>query len=165
MNGQGFYSITELTNEFGITTRTLRFYEGEQLLNPQREGRKRLYTSRDRARLILILRGKRLGLSLAEIREIIEMYDFAPGESAQIQRLLECIAKHKAQLRAKRQDIDEILLEMADVEAVVYERLGELRKLSDINSLSDLEVKRSKTPSNDELTVVELLKGLPDKVS
>ncbi|WP_419901986.1 MerR family transcriptional regulator [Kiloniella sp.] len=147
MNGQGFYSITELTNEFGITTRTLRFYESEQLLNPHREGRKRLYTSRDRARLILILRGKRLGFSLAEIREIIEMYDLEPGESGQIQRLLECIAKHRAQLRAKRQDIDEILLEMAEVEAVAAGRLGELRHFSNAQSLSEPEVEQSATPS------------------
>ncbi|MFD2205219.1 MerR family transcriptional regulator [Kiloniella antarctica] len=137
MNGQGYYSITELTNEFGITTRTLRFYESEKLLNPEREGRKRLYSSRDRARLILILRGKRLGFSLAEIREIIEMYDLAPGEDGQIRRLLECIAKHRAQLKAKRQDIDDILLEMSEVEAVAAGRLGELRKFSSKLSLSE----------------------------
>ncbi|WP_083921946.1 MerR family transcriptional regulator [Kiloniella laminariae] len=126
MNGRGFYSITELTNEFGITTRTLRFYEGEKLLNPQREGRKRLYSSRDRARLILILRGKRLGFSLAEIREIIEMYDLEPGESGQLQRLLGCIAKHRALLEKKRQDIDQILMEMNEVETSATLRLGEL---------------------------------------
>ena len=135
MNGQGFFSITELTTEFGITTRTLRFYESEQLLNPQREGRKRLYSSRDRARLILILRGKRLGFSLAEIREIIEMYDLEPGEGGQIQRLLECIAKHRAQLVAKRQDIDEILSEMADVTAVASRRLSELRNKTEKQNL------------------------------
>ncbi|MEH6633147.1 MAG: MerR family DNA-binding transcriptional regulator [Halopseudomonas aestusnigri] len=153
MNGQGFYSITELTNEFGITTRTLRFYESEQLLNPKREGRKRLYNSRDRARLILILRGKRLGFSLAEIREIIEMYDLAPGESGQIQRLLECIAKHRAQLRAKRQDIDDILLEMSEVEAVAAGRLGELRKHSHMSSQSEQEVEQSTKSSNERPTI------------
>ncbi|KLN61200.1 MerR family transcriptional regulator [Kiloniella spongiae] len=127
MNGQGLHSITELTHEFGITTRTLRFYEGEKLLNPHREGRKRLYSSRDRARLILILRGKRLGFSLAEIREIIEMYDLEPGESGQIQRLLECIAKHRSKLVEKREDIDEILSEMARVTSVASQRLDELK--------------------------------------
>ena len=84
MTTETFIGITELTEEFGVTTRTLRFYEDRKLLAPFRRGRKRLYRPRDRIRLRLILRGKRLGLSLDEIAEIIDLYDETSGAQKQI---------------------------------------------------------------------------------
>lgn len=121
-----YYSITELTEEFEVSTRTLRFYEDEGLLLPERHGRKRLYKPRDRTRLKLILRGKRLGFSLAEIREIIEMYDSAPGETGQLQRLLDAIALKRAELEQKRRDIEITLDELASVAEAANQRLKEL---------------------------------------
>ena len=78
------FSISDLAREFGVTTRAIRFYEDEGLLSPSRSGRQRVYTSRDHVRLKLIVRGKRLGFSLSEVREIIEMYDLDSGESGQL---------------------------------------------------------------------------------
>ncbi|WP_020593921.1 MerR family transcriptional regulator [Kiloniella laminariae] len=129
MTDRRYFTITELTAEFGITTRTLRFYEDEKLINPRRHGRKRLYTPRDRTRVKLILRGKRLGFSLAEIREIIEMYDHAPGENRQLQILMQRINERKAELEQKRRDIEETLKELAEVESLALLRINELEKL------------------------------------
>ena len=93
---QRLYTITQLTQEFDITTRTLRFYEAQGMLSPQRRGRQRLYRPADRTRLKLILRGKRLGFSLAEISEMIEMYGKAPGEAGQLRLLMQRIADRRA---------------------------------------------------------------------
>ncbi len=127
MTKRRYYTITELTTEFGITTRTLRFYEDEKLLNPERQARKRLYTPRDRTQLKLILRGKRLGFSLAEIREIIEMYDHAPGERGQLEKLQGRIAERQAELKQKQKDILETLEELNQVSISVQQRLNELK--------------------------------------
>ncbi len=116
MATETFIGITELTEEFGITTRTLRFYEDRKLLSPFRRGRKRLYRPRDRIRLKLILRGKRLGLSLDEIAEIIDLYDETSGPQKQIDKLLERIEARRAALKRQRQDIDDALAELATVE-------------------------------------------------
>lgn len=116
MTSETFIGITALTEEFGITTRTLRFYEDRKLLAPFRRGRKRLYRPRDRIRLKLILRGKRLGLSLDEIAEIIDLYDETSGPQKQIDKLLERIEARRQALLAQRQDIDDALAELATVE-------------------------------------------------
>ena len=117
MAEETFIGITELTEEFGVTTRTLRFYEDRKLLSPFRRGRKRLYRQRDRIRLRLILRGKRLGLSLDEIAEIIDLYDETSGPQKQIDKLLERIEARRQALLAQQQDITDALQELATVEA------------------------------------------------
>jgi len=121
-----FYSITELTREFGVSTRTLRHYEAEGLLSPLRRGRHRLYSVADRTRVKLILRGKRIGFSLAEIRDIVSMYDEAPGEVGQLRLLLDKIAARRAVLQQKRRDIEQTLRDMEDVEAGCHEHLKKL---------------------------------------
>jgi len=110
MATETFIGISELTEEFGVTTRTLRFYEDRKLLSPFRRGRKRLYRPRDRIRLRLILRGKRLGLSLDEIAEIIDLYDETSGAQKQIDKLLERIEVRRAALLVQRKDIEDALL-------------------------------------------------------
>lgn len=89
-----FYSITELTREFGVSTRTLRFYEDEGLLHPERRGRTRLYRSADRRLLQEILRGRRIGFTIAEIREIVHVYKEPPGEIGQLKLMMKRIAKN-----------------------------------------------------------------------
>lgn len=120
------YSITDLTREFSITTRTLRFYEAEGLIAPVRRGRSRLYRPTDRTRLKLILRGKRLGFSLAEIRDIVDMYAKASGEAGQLHLLMQRIEERRAELLEKRRDIDLTLRELDAVEAGCRARLGQL---------------------------------------
>lgn len=109
-------TIAELAREFGVTTRTIRFYEDQGLLNPARDGRNRVYNSRDRVRLKLTLRGKRLGLALSEIRELIELYDSAKDEVAQLNRFLDVLSKRKALLEQQREDIEELLVEIQGLE-------------------------------------------------
>ena len=122
------FSITELTREFDITTRTLRFYEAEGMLSPLRRGRQRLFNQRDRTRLKLILRGKRLGLSLADIRDIIDMYDAEPGERGQLNYLVERIAGRRSELEQKQKDIDLTLAELEQVELRCLQRLAQLNR-------------------------------------
>ena len=121
-----FYTITELTREFDISTRTLRYYEDEGMIAPLRRGRRRLYSISDRTRLKLILRGKRLGFSLAEIREIVTMYDAAPGEAGQLLHFLNKIAERRGDLLQKRSDIEITLRELEEVERGCHERLAAL---------------------------------------
>lgn len=106
------YSISELAREFDITTRTIRFYEDRGLLSPARRGQTRIYSSEDRVRLKLILRGKRLGLSLDESREIIDMYDPAGSNVEQLQALLKSIEAKRQQLQQQQQDILSMLDEL-----------------------------------------------------
>jgi len=106
------YSIGELAEEFGITSRTLRLYEEEGLLDPTREGTRRIYNERNRVRLRLILRGKRLGWSLSEIRESFDLYDSDHGEKAQLELMLEKLAKRRETLKAQRRDIDNALKDL-----------------------------------------------------
>ena len=110
------FSISELSQEFDVTTRAIRFYEDEGLLEPQREGRQRVYSSRDRVRLKLILRGKRLGFSLSEIGDIIDMYDSEPGEVGQLQYFIEKISVRRKTLKQQRDDIDVTLKELDSIE-------------------------------------------------
>ena len=111
------YSISNLAKEFQITTRSIRFYEGEGLIHPTRRGQTRIYDKRDRVRLMLILRGKRLGFSLAEIRELFDLYDASPtnGE-AQLQRMLNIIKVKKAALEQQIKDIAVVKLELETAE-------------------------------------------------
>lgn len=109
--GETTYSIADLSREFDLTPRAIRYYEDQGLIAPARAGVQRIYGKRDRTRLKLTLRGKRLGLSLAEIRELIDMYDSAP-ESSQLARLLEVLGRQRAKLRQQREDIDAVLSEL-----------------------------------------------------
>ena len=110
------FSISELSQEFDVTTRAIRFYEDEGLLEPHRQGRQRVYSSRDRVRLKLILRGKRLGFSLSEIGDIIDMYDSEPGEVGQLQYFIEKIGVRRKTLKQQRDDIDVTLKELDSIE-------------------------------------------------
>ncbi len=121
-----FYTITELTREFGISTRTIRFYEDEGLINPVRRGRTRLFRQSDRRLLSFILRGKRLGFSIAEIREIMQMYKSPPGEEGQLKLLMNRVTEKRAELEQKRRDIEETLAELDQVEEASLARLAEL---------------------------------------
>ncbi|MCO6050716.1 MerR family DNA-binding transcriptional regulator [Mesorhizobium sp. RP14(2022)] len=121
-----FYSITELTREFDVSTRTLRFYEDEGLIHPVRRGRTRLYRPADRQLLRQILRGKRLGFSIAEIREIIQMYREPPGEVGQLKLMIRRIDEKREALRQKRRDLEDALGELDLAEDNCLERLAEL---------------------------------------
>lgn len=109
-------TIAELAREFGVTTRTIRFYEDRGLITPLREGQRRVYRSRDRVRLRLIMRGKRLGFSLEEIREMIDIYDADRSEIAQLLLVLEKIAQRRASLVQRQQDIATMLGELEELE-------------------------------------------------
>ena len=106
------FSISELAQEFALTTRAIRFYEDEGLLAPTRSGRTRVYGPRERTRLKLILRGKRLGLSLVEIREILDLYDTNTDEAPQLRKFLETLANRRALLLQQREDIDVVLADL-----------------------------------------------------
>jgi DNA-binding transcriptional MerR regulator len=121
-----YYTITELTREFGVSTRTLRFYEDEGLIHPVRRGRTRLFRPSDRHLLKQILRGKRLGFSIAEIHEIIQMYKEPPGEAGQLRLLMKRVEEKRDDLRQKRRDIDDTLAELDGIEESCIERLAEL---------------------------------------
>lgn len=121
-----YYSITELTREFDISTRTLRFYEDEGLIHPVRRGRTRLFRPSDRQLVRQILRGKRLGFSIAEIREIIQMYREPPGEVGQLKLMIRRIEEKREDLRQKRRDLEETLAELDRAEESCVERLAEL---------------------------------------
>lgn len=120
------YGIGDLASEFDVTTRAIRFYEEKGLLAPQREGTRRIYSPADRTRLRLILRGRRLGFSLAEVRKIVDLYDAPPGEAGQLAFLLDKIAARQADLEAKRRDIEATLDDLDGVAANCRARLAEL---------------------------------------
>ena len=121
-----FCTISDLAKEFDVTTRTIRFYEDQNLISPLREGTRRLFRARDRTRLKLILRGKRLGFTLAEISEIVVMYDAAPGEVGQLHLLISKIESRRAQLQQQMQDIEATLSDLSEVENRCRDRLSDL---------------------------------------
>ncbi|MCC6205712.1 MAG: MerR family DNA-binding transcriptional regulator [Hyphomicrobiales bacterium] len=121
-----YYTITELTREFDVSTRTLRFYEDEGLIQPVRRGRTRLFRPSDRHLIKQIMRGKRLGFSISEIREIIQMYKEPPGEVGQLNLMLKRIEEKREDLRQKRRDLEETLVELDRAEDSCVERLAEL---------------------------------------
>lgn len=116
MNTEQTFTITELSREFGVTPRAIRYYEDQGLLAPRREGQARIYSKRDRTRLKLTLRGKRLGFSLADIRALIDIYDVSRDESAQLARFLAQLAERRAVLEQQREDIEAVLVEIAGLE-------------------------------------------------
>ena len=118
------FSISELAREFDISTRTIRFYEEKGFIKPSREGQRRIYSTADRARIRLILRGKRIGLSLAESMEIINMYNPGESDAAQLDSLLERIAERRAALERQRQDLDDMLGALDEVEGLCRKARG-----------------------------------------
>ena len=124
------YSISELYREFDVTARAIRFYEDQGLLEPERVGRRRVYHERDRVRLRLILRGKRLGFSLSEIREMFELYDTDPGEAGQLRYLLDKIHERRVILEQQRRDIEAVLSEMVEVERRARDAFAGLQRRS-----------------------------------
>lgn len=106
------YTIGELAREFDLTTRAIRFYEDCGLITPQRSGRNRVYTARDRTRLKLTLRGKRLGLTLAEVKELVDMYESPRDTQPQLKKFLVVLAAHRAQLEQQMADLDATLDEV-----------------------------------------------------
>lgn len=115
LNRSELYSVTELAGNLGITPRTLRFYEDKKLLTPRRAGNVRVYTHRDRGRMILILRGKRLGFTLSEIREWLDLYETDPGQSGQMRKLVDKARERLAALEQQRRDIDATITELTDI--------------------------------------------------
>ena len=109
--------IAALAAEFGVTTRTIRFYEDKSLISPERCGQRRVYHPRDKVRLQLIMRGKRLGFSLEEIRAMLDLYDTDPTEVAQLQLFLNKLNNRKTQLKAQKDDINLVLSEIEEREA------------------------------------------------
>ncbi|MGE5468070.1 MAG: MerR family transcriptional regulator [Ignavibacteria bacterium] len=118
------FTISELSREFNVTPRAIRHYEDHGLIFPERVGQNRVYSKRDRTRLKLTLRGKRLGLSLVEIKELIDMYDTAPDESSQLVKLLDVLARRRAALEQQREDIEEVLSELDGFERQCREILA-----------------------------------------
>lgn len=119
------FTIAELSRDFDITPRTIRHYENQGLLFPQRSGSQRIYTKRDHTRLKLTLRGKRLGLSLAEIKDLIDMYDTARDESSQLTKFLTVLTQRKLSLEQQREDIEAVLAEVCRFERQCRELLAE----------------------------------------
>jgi DNA-binding transcriptional MerR regulator len=120
------WSITDLASEYDVTLRTIRHYEDLGLIAPERRGTSRVFHPRDRVRLALILRGKRLGFSLDEIATIVNMYDAEPGEAGQLRYLLDQIARRREELEQRRRDIEETLAELAEVEQRCQQDLNAL---------------------------------------
>lgn len=119
------YAIGDLADEFKITARTMRFYEARGLISPSRIGANRLYSRRDRARLMLILRGKNLGFTLEDIGEYLELYDADPSQRAQTELLLGKIEAMVVHLETKRRDLDSTLAELGDLQARCLSHLKE----------------------------------------
>ena len=117
------FSISELAREFDITPRAIRFYEDQGLLAPRRDGQRRIYSPRDRTRLKLTLRGKRLGLTLSEIRDLIDMYEPERDERPQLERFLAVLEAHKASLLRQQSDLEAQLSEIQAFEKKVRRQL------------------------------------------
>ena len=122
------YTITDLAREFAVTTRTIRHYEDEGLLSPRRDGTSRLFSNRDRVRLKLALRGKRLGFSLAEIRELFDLYDLAHDEKRQLQEFMTKLVKRRAMIELQREDIEVMLNELTFFENQCRKLLAEKQR-------------------------------------
>ncbi|MGM0480605.1 MAG: MerR family transcriptional regulator [Pseudomonadota bacterium] len=127
MSNKITYSIGELAKQFDITTRSIRFYEDEGLLSPKRQGQHRIYTNKDQVRLKLVLRGKRLGFSLAETRSLFELYDADNSSAAQLEKVLELIAEKKISLRQQMEDINVLLTELSGLEQRCQDELTHIK--------------------------------------
>ncbi|QNF25794.1 MerR family DNA-binding transcriptional regulator [Aeromonas hydrophila] len=120
------YSISELAREFDVTTRSIRFYEDQGLLNPARQGQTRIYSRQDRVRLKLTLRGKRLGFSLADIRDLFDLYDADKSSRTQLQTMLGLVADKRETLQQQLEDIKMVLLELDAAEQRCQQALAQL---------------------------------------
>jgi len=118
------YSVNQLAEELGVTPRAIRFYEESGLISPRRAGANRVFDRRDRARLIMILRGKRLGFSLSEIREYLDLYESDRSQIKQMQRLLDATRQRMAELEKQRQDLDQTLGELRSIARQAEEALA-----------------------------------------
>ncbi|WP_404419353.1 MerR family DNA-binding transcriptional regulator [Marinospirillum sp.] len=122
------YSISDLAKEFDVTTRTIRFYEQQGLLNPARQGQTRIYSPKDRVRLMLTLRGKRLGFSLAESKELFDMYDSTTeGDEKQLLYMLNILEKKQADMRQQLRDIQRLQEELNNAEERCMDALNKVR--------------------------------------
>ncbi|MFN2410643.1 MAG: MerR family DNA-binding transcriptional regulator [Halomonas sp.] len=143
------YSISELANEFDLTTRSIRFYEDQALLHPTRRGQTRVYSSKDRVRLKLTIRGKRLGLSLAEIRELFELWDETrSGSKKQLNLMLSKIAERRSALDQQMKDITMVQLELESAEIRCRQALEEL----DQKQHEEEQTETDTTPSSSSAT-------------
>jgi DNA-binding transcriptional MerR regulator len=124
------FSVTQLGRDLGISARTVRFYEDKGLIAPRRAGNNRVYTSRDRARMILILRGKRLGFSLKEIKEYLDLYDLDPSRAKQVRLLLKAVHSRILMLEEQRVALDQTLAELRQVQIQANEALANLENRS-----------------------------------
>jgi DNA-binding transcriptional MerR regulator len=122
------YSISDLAKEFDITTRSIRFYEDQGLLTPVRHGQTRIYSKRDKVRLKLILRGKRLGFSLAETGRLFELYDADKSSAKQLRTMLDLIEQKKADLNQQMDDIKVVLMELMTAERRCRDTLKDVQK-------------------------------------
>jgi len=122
------YSISDLASEFGVTTRTIRFYEEKGLVTPRREGQKRIYSAADRVRIKLILRGKRIGMTLKESVEIIDLYDPEHNNEEQLHSLISNVQEKRARLLQQKQDIDDMLQGLEEVQTLCEQALTDNRK-------------------------------------
>ncbi len=123
-SGEPFFSVTALARDLGVTARTIRFYEDKGLIAPGRAGAMRVYTRRDRARLMLILRGKRLGFSLREVGDYLDLYDMDPGQGAQLRLLVKKVRDRLDLLGEQRRALEETIAELTDIEAAATAALA-----------------------------------------
>lgn len=119
-----FFTITELARELGVTPRTIRFYEDKDLLSPKRAGNIRIYTKRDRARMVVIQRGKRLGFSLRDIKEYLDLYDMDPTQVEQMRMLLDRVKSRMDLLERQRLALEETIAELKVIEVETTEALN-----------------------------------------
>ena len=122
------FTISELAREFGVTTRTIRFYEEKGLIQPLRDGQKRLYTPADRVRIKLILRGKRIGMSLQESVDVIDMYDPSRNNTQQLNSLIKTVQARRATLEQQKKDIDDMLSGLDEVQTLCEKALGKRQR-------------------------------------
>lgn len=125
---EDYMSIRQMCDAFGVTARTLRFYESKELLSPVRDGQKRLFTRRDRARLKLILRGKRFGFSLEEIRQLLDLYDKGDQQETQLRETRAAALRHLDELKRQRAELDEAIGDLTDQIGWVDARLADFEQ-------------------------------------
>jgi len=131
------YSISDLAHEFALTTRAIRFYEDQRMIAPERRGTARIYRERERVRLKLILRGKRLGFSLTESRELLDLYEVARNERLQLSKFIDMLGERRARLLQQKEDIDAVLAEIEGVERDCRRRLKEETRRKAIQEIAD----------------------------
>ncbi|QDP00810.1 MerR family transcriptional regulator [Thalassotalea sp. PS06] len=137
-NKQATFSISDLAKEFDVTTRSIRFYEDQGLLSPQRRGQTRIYNRRDRVRLKLILRGKRLGFSLAETGRLFNLYDADKTSTNQLDTIMDLIAEKKSALHQQLDDIQVVLMELSTLEQRCKQARQELTSKTTATPISEL---------------------------